>query len=161
MRKTIKRAMLATVLLIMAAAAGHAQISTKVEKAINEIASRYDDVDNVECVTVTKGSGLEMIKVMLNKQFGKDFMKGVRSITIINYSEATETTCQAVRNDLNVFLTLLEEFKVGEEEEFADNDYIRCFASSSEGNTISDFVVAIENGDSKMLMYMAGEIKVE
>ena len=161
MKGLIKRAILAAALLAAATVYGHAQNSTEVEKAVNEIVSRYDDVDGVECVTVTKGNGLEMIKLMFINQFGKDFMKGVRSITIINYSEASETTCQAIRNEFNVFITLLEEFKVGNEAQFADNDFIRCFASSSGEKTVSDFVIALENSDSKMFMYMAGEIKVE
>ena len=160
MKNMIKRAMMAAVSLIMAAAA-YAQNTTEVERMVTEIANKYDEVDGIECMTVTKGNGLEMVKLMFNQQFGKDFMKGVKSITIINYSDAPEATCQAVRNELNAFIALLEEFKVGEEKEFADNDFVRCFASASEGKTISDFVAAIENEDSKMLMYMAGEIKVE
>ena len=59
------------------------------------------------------------------------------------------------------FLTLCEEFNVGKEKEFADNDYIRSFASVSDAGTISDFVNAVENKESKTIIYMAGEIKVE
>ena len=45
--------------------------------------------------------------------------------------------------------------------EFADNDYIRSFALPSDNGTFSDFVVAVENKESKTIIYMAGEIKVE
>ena len=131
------------------------------EKTIDAIVKKYDDVDKVECVTVTKGNGLEMLKMLFNKQFGKDFMRGVTSITVINYSDASEETCLALRKELDAFITLLEEFKVGEEDKFAGNDYTRCFAAVSPDATLSDFVFALEDEETKMLMYMAGKIKVE
>ena len=141
---------------------GYAQEPSQVEKAVNEIVKKYDDTKGVECVTVVKGSGLEMVKLLFNKQFGKDFMRGVTSITVINYSDASEETCLALRKELDAFVTLLEEFNLSGEKRFADNDYVRSFASaSSDAGTLSDFVVAIEKEDSKMVMYMAGDIKVE
>ena len=100
--------------------------------------------------------------MMLNQQFGKDFMKGVTSITIINYSDAAQDVCLALRKELDVFESLLEEFDMDEEKELATNEFIRCFASiSKEDKTISDFVFAAEDNESKMLMYMAGKIRVE
>ena len=83
------------------------------------------------------------------------------SITLIEYSEASEETCIALRKDLDAFMAHLKEFDVSKEKEFADNDYIRCFASESDSGTLSDFVIALENDKSKMVMYMAGKIKVE
>ena len=158
----MKRMALIAVLLMMAFINGYAQEPSQVEKAVNEIVKKYDDTKGVECVTVVKGNGLEMVKLLFNKQFGKDFMRGVTSITIINYSDAPEEVCLALRKELDAFIALLEEFNVSEEEQFADNDYVRCFASaSSDASTLSDFVVAIEKEDSKTVMYMAGDIKVE
>ncbi len=81
-------------------------------------------------------------------------MKGVTSITIINYSEASQETCLALRKELDFA-------NIDKEKEFADNDYIRSFASvSGDEKTISDFVIAVEEKDSKMIIYMAGKIKV-
>lgn len=139
----------------------HAQQSSNVEKAVNEIIKKHEGSKGVSCMTVDKGSGLGMIKMMFNKEFGKDFMKGVTSITIIEYSDASAETCRILQKDLDAFISLLQEFDVSKEKQFADNDYIRCFASASESNTISDFVIALENNKSKMVMYMAGKIAVE
>ena len=156
----MKKFVLFSIAMLMSVAS-FAQESSQVEKTVDAIVKKYDDVDKVECVTVTKGNGLEMLKMLFNKQFGKDFMRGVTSITVINYSDASEETCLALRKELDAFITLLEEFNLSGEKKFADNDYVRSFASaSSETGTLSDFVVAIEKEDSKMVMYMAGEIKV-
>ena len=138
-----------------------AQSSAGVEKTMNELVKKHEATSGVNCMTVVKGGGLEMLKMMLKKEFGKDFMKGVTSITIIEYTDANEDVCITLRKDLDAFLSLLEEFDVSKEEQFSDNDYIRCFASVTESDSISDFVIALEGDKSKMVMYMAGKIKVE
>ena len=162
MRNMMKRIALLIALVLMTFVGGYAQEPSQVEKTIDAIVKRYDDVDKVECFTVTKGNGLEMLKMLFNKQFGKDFMRGMTSITVINYSDASEETCLALRKELDAFVTLLEEFNLSGEKKFADNDYVRSFASaSSDAGTLSDFVVAIEKEDSKMVMYMAGVMKIE
>lgn len=149
-------------LCMMAFVGSYAQEASPVAKKVDEIVKKYDDTKGVDCITVVKGRGLELFKVMFNKEFGKDFMKGVTSITVIDYEDASQETCQALRKDLDVFVSLLEEFNVSKEKQFADNDYVRCFCKTTEGSTtLSDFVIAIENKDSKAILYMAGDIKVE
>ena len=114
-------------------------------------------------MTVAKGSGLELFKTMLKQEFGKTFIKGVTSITIIEYSDAPVETCKELHQDLDLFLSLLQEFDLSKEKDFSDNSFLRCFASESdaEAGTLSDFVAAIEDDKSKMLLYMAGQIKVD
>ena len=138
----------------------HAQ-SAEVGKAFQNIVQKHEGTKGVTCMTAAKGSGLEIMKMMFNKEFGKDFMKGVTSITFIEYGDAPEATCAALRKDLDTFTSLLEEIDLSGEKQFADNKYLRCFASASGENTVSDFVIAIEDDEAKMLMYMAGTIKME
>lgn len=70
-----------------------------------------------------------------------------------------------MRKELDVFKSMLEEFEMGEkdkEKELESLSFLRSFASvSKEDKTISDFIIAAEEKDSKMIMYMAGKIKVE
>jgi hypothetical protein len=147
--------------IMMTAATTFAQSPSQAEKAARELVRKYDGSDGVECIVATKGNGLGLYKMMLNKEFGKDFMKGVTSITIIDYSSASEDVCIALRKDLDVFVSILEEFDLSDDKDYARNEYIRCFASIMDSDTISDFVFAMEEGSSKMLMYMAGRIIVE
>lgn len=140
---------------------GHAQESSKVEAKVNELVKKYENVKGIDCMTVGKGIGLSMIKMMFNKQFGKQFMKGVTRITIVDYSDASQQTSLDLRKELDTFIPLLDEIKLGKEKEFADNDYIRSFATLLEDNTISDFIIALENKDSKIIMYMGGKIQAK
>ena len=140
--------------------ATYAQEATKVQDAVNKIVEKYENTEGVSCMTVVKGGGLEMIKMALNQEFGKSFMKGVTSITIIEYSEASQETCMAIRKDLDIFQSLLKDYDIEDEKEFAENDYVKCFAAEETGK-LSDFVIAVENDSSKAVMYMAGEILIE
>ncbi|MBR5299586.1 MAG: hypothetical protein IKU36_04950 [Bacteroidales bacterium] len=138
-----------------------AQQATDVQGTMNMIVKKHEASEGVNCLTVAKGSGLELVKMMFNKEFGKEFMKGIKSITIIEYTDASEETCMVLRKDLDTFLDLLQEFDLSQEEQFANNDFLRCFASASDTSTISDFVIAIEDAEAKMLMYMAGNIRID
>ena len=140
-----------------------AQQSSEVEKIVNEVAKKYDGKQGVNCITLAKGSGLELFKSALKKEFGKTFIKGVTAITVIEYSDAPAETCKELHQDLDLFLSLLQEFDLSKEKDFSDNSFLRCFASESEAEegTLSDFVAAIEDDKSKMLLYMAGQIKVD
>lgn len=139
----------------------YAQPSVDVESSMSDIVKKHEKSKGVSCMKVVKGKGLEMLKMMFNREFGKDFMKGVTSISIIDYSDASEETCMSIHKDLDAFMSLLQEFDVSKEKQFSDNNYIRCFASEPESGTLSDFVIALENNKSKMVMYMAGKIVVE
>ena len=161
MRNVLKRMVLLVAFAMMAFAGGYAQEPSQVEKMVDEIVKKYENTKGVDCIKVAEGSGLKMFKMLFNKQFGKDFMRGVTSITVIDYGEASEETTQALRKELDVFTSLLKEFNFGEKE-VADSDYVRCFASiSEEKSTVSDFVIALESDGTKTFMYMAGDIKVE
>ena len=161
MKHLIKKILILVVLCMTTIEVGHAQESSKVEAKVNELVKKYENVKGVDCMTVGKGIGLSMIKMMFNKQFGKQFMKGVTRITIVDYSDASQQTSLDLRKELDAFIPLLDEIKLGKEKEFADNDYIRSFATLLEDNTISDFIIALENKDSKIIMYMGGKIQAK
>ena len=157
----MKKLVVFLALSIAAMFVGYAQEISKVEAKVKEIVKQYENVKGVECFEFAKGSGLGIVKMAFNQQFGKDFMKGVRSITIINYSDASNEICQALHEELDAFSSLLEEIKPKENKGSSNKGYSRSFASISNGNTMSDFVIAIEDDESKMMMYMAGDIVVE
>ena len=160
MRQIMRKIVLFVAFSMMTIVAGYAQGSSSVQLKVNDIVKRYENVKGVECISVTKGEGLGMVKMMLNTQFGKDFMAGVTSITIIDYSEASQATCLAIRKDVDIFKTILEEFDMSDSG-YTDKEYIRSFAKVENSTTLSDFMIAIEDGESKMIMYMAGKIKAK
>lgn len=149
--------MVALATLTMMSSYAQSVVSVKVD----ELVKKYDEVKGVNCITVSKKIGLELFKKKFAKQLGKEFMRGVTGITIIEYSDASEQTCQDFRKELDVFASLLEEFGDKEEEKDPDQDYTRCFGSvSKEDATLSDFLITIEDDEQKMFLYMEGVMKV-
>ena len=158
----MKKMVLLVALCLATMVADYAQEPSKAEIKIKEIVKKYENVKGVECVTVTKGKGLGLVKMMLNSEMGKDFMKGVTCITIINYTDASQETCLALRKEVESFGAILEEFDMSKDKDLAENEYNRSYASiSAETKSISDFVIAMEDAETKMMMHMAGKIKVD
>ena len=165
MKNFMKRVTMLMALLMMAGSLYAADNSAKVDSAMRDLLKKYDKTEGVMSVTVTRGKGLELVKMMLNKQLGRSFMKGVKSITILTYSEASAEVCQAVRKDLDVFTSLLEEFDMKDKDskEASKSQYSRCFVCTSEAHEgkLSDFVIAIEDEEIKTVIHMAGVIEVK
>ena len=158
MKYFMKKIALLVVMIMMTFMAVSAQEPSQVEKMFDELVKKYENIEGVECMYVAKGSGLALVKMMLNQELGKSFMKGVTSITIIDYSNASQETCMLLHKEIDMFSSVLEEFNLNEDESLSDDDYIRSFASASDSGSVSDFVFVSENEDSKMIMYMASEI---
>ena len=162
MKNLIRKVVICAALLMLSGVV-FAENPSKADVAMRELVKKYEDTKGVECVTVAKGSGLEVMKIALNKQMGISFMKGVTSITIISYDEASAEVAESLRKDLDVFTSLLEEFDMNKDKGKESKSYSRCFACVSEASEgkLSDFVIAIEDTETKMVMYMAGEIIVK
>lgn len=156
----IKRYILLAVFLI-AGVTVHAEEPAKIEKAVFDLVSRYEGVEGVETQSFVKGEGLELVKMMLNKEFGRKFMKGVTSIVIMEYKDASQQVCQDIRGELDSFTSILTEIDFNGDEEVSENDFARCFISESESGSVGDFLIAMEDKETKMLIYMGGEIHME
>ena len=136
----------------------YAQNPSKIALAMGELEKKYNETKGMDCMTFTKGKGLEMIKMVLNKELGKTFMKGVTSVTIIDYSEASEQVCQSFNKDLDVITTQLKE--LGTEGEKRGTRSFAC-TSNVDAGKLSDFIIVMEGDGKKTMMYMAGCIAVE
>lgn len=153
-----------TIVLLLTLLVGwssHAADPVKVNAAVDKIIQKYADKEGVDHHTFVKGEGLEFIKMMLNKEFGRKFMKGVKKIVIIDYEAASAEVCSSLHDDLMVFSTLMEEYDVTEMEDYEETGYVKFFASPNDSGSLAQFLVVVEEGDDKMFMFMDGEIIIE
>ena len=74
MKNFMKRIASLIVMIMMAVVSVYAQEPSQVEKMVDELVKKYENIEGVECLSVVKGGGLELIKMMLNKELGKSFM---------------------------------------------------------------------------------------
>ena len=161
MKSLIKGLAMLAALIMLGAGTLHAAEPTTPNAVMSKIVEKYEDTDDVMCLTVGRGLTLEMLKMNLNKSLGKEFMKGVKGITIIEYSDATAQVCTALHKEIEVFTSLLEELDP-DDGKSSKNEYKRVFANMKdvESGRISDFVIVIEDEESKILMYMEGDLDI-
>lgn len=160
MKKTLLRAIFAFALLV-AGWSVSAQPSINVEESVKQIVKEYDGVGGVECLVVEKGEGLGLIKVLFSQKFGKEFMKGVTSMIMINYSKASNETCKALRGRFDAFSSVLQESNPGKKD-LEDGQYVKVFASIIDGEAaVSNLMMIIEDNGEKMFIYMGGVIRVD
>ena len=161
MKSLIKGLAMLTALVMLGVGTLHAAEPTTPSAVMSKIVEKYEDTDDVMCLAVGRGLTLEMLKMNLNKSLGKEFMKGVKGITIIEYSDASAQVCAALHKDLDVFTSLLEELDP-DDGKGSKNEYKRVLANMKdvELGKISDFVIAIEDEESKIIMYMEGDIDI-
>lgn len=152
-RKTIL--LLACLLIGWSSLAGS---QPQVDDSIARLAEKYENVKGVETNIFKKGLGLELIKSMLKKEFGKDFMKGVTSIVMIEYTEADSGTCMSIRKDIEAFSTILQEIDLKELGESEPDSFAKCYIVPDGTDTPSGFLVISEDDETKMAMYMGGKI---
>lgn len=132
----------------------------KIADSVNQITLEFENVEGVECTSIKKGEGLGLIKAMFSKYFGRKFLKGVTSMVIIDYTNASEEVCASLRNRVETFSEVLDEFDLGEGE-LEEGEYVKSYATVNGTTSISDFMAIIEDKESKMFMYMSGELVIK
>lgn len=134
---------------------------SEVKGIIDGIITKYEKTEGVDCIKFVKGEGIELIKMMLRKEFGRKFMQGVTYIAVIDYSEASEEDCLSLRKTMDQFTSLMVEADMSKSEEGASSDFMRCFYVVSDSGSLSDFLIIVEEGKDKTIMYMSGDIVAE
>lgn len=81
-------------------------------------------------------------------------------MVIIDYTGASEEVRSSLHDKLNSFSAVLDEFDMGEGE-LEEGEYVKSYATKIGTTSISDFMAIMEDNESKMFMYMAGELNLK
>lgn len=137
-----------------------AQQSVNIEPKIKAIASEFENSKGVDCVEISEGLGLTMVKKAFTPQFGKEFMKDVTSMVIIDYSDASNDVCSAIRRRVESLSAYLEEY-TPKDNSVKEGEYLKSYATVKDKKHISNFVVITESGKDKIFIYMGGVLNIE
>ena len=132
-----------------------------IRKAMQKFADKYDDNERVSSMVFVKGSGLEMMKLMLRKEFEKDVIKGVDMIALIEYADATESEANAIRSEVDALSKGLEKVEMPEEEKPKAKRLGTYYKLSADKKSISDMLILIESEEERCVMYLGGVIRDE
>lgn len=158
MLKRIFMLLCALVTLSLSAMAQSAETQS-CRKAVQKFAEKYEDSERITSLVLVKGSGLEMMKLALRKEFAKDVIKGVDMIVLVEYADATESEADAIRSEVETLAKGLEKVEIPEGEKPKANRLGTYIQVSADGKSISDMLIIIEEGDEKCVMYFGGVIR--
>lgn len=134
-----------------------AQPTSTGRELMRSMVEQYSKTTGVEGVVCTKGNGLEMIKLMLRKQFGKEFVKGVEEIIIIDYSKADKQVAEAIRTQTESLSASYEQKELPKE--LVKDNYMRNFFKLNDSKEIiTDMVVLVEGAKNRTVIYFGGEM---
>ncbi|MBO5732751.1 MAG: hypothetical protein J6R38_03930 [Alistipes sp.] len=151
------KAILLAMLLLFTNADLYAHTPSEVENKVRKICEKYEDTKGVDAMIIVKGEGLEFFKMMMRKEFGKTFMKGVECIGFIEYGKASSQVADALKKELEPCYAMLEEIDLTDAKEIDDTSHIKCYIKRLDSTKLSDFMLVMED----TVTYMSGEITME
>ena len=152
---------LCMVIALSLSAMAQTQDSSSIRNKMKALAEKYDEVNGIESLVCVKGSGLEMMKLMLRKEFEKDVIKGVDMIALIEYADATESEANAIRSEVDALSKGLEKVEMPEEEKPKAKRLGTYYKLSADKKSISDMLILIESEEERCVMYLGGVIRDE
>lgn len=136
-----------------------AQPTTSARELVKSMAEKYDGKGGIESMICTKGSGLEMIKMAMRKELGKDFVKGVDIIIIIDYSKADKQTSETISTQIDKLKSGYQQMELSKE--MTEGEHLRnYFNFDDEKEVITDMVMLSEGKEDKYVVYFGGEMGV-
>ena len=159
MKKNLLTFVLALVLLFISMPVSANQ-PIKVEDEIKKMAEEYEKIEGVDCMVLEPGGGLGLVKGMFKSKFGSAFMKGVTLMVIIEYSKASPEFRAKLIKKIDSFSGVLQELSPNKGEE-QKGQYVKSYGSINGTTSISDFMILMEEGDTRMLLYMGGHLAID
>jgi hypothetical protein len=150
----------ASVVLSLSAMAQSADTQNP-RKAMQNLANKYEDSKNITSAVLVKGSGLELMKVMLRKEFSKDVIKGVDMIIIVEYADATESEASVIRSEVASLAKGLEKAELPEDEKPKAKHLATYYKLNADKKSMSDMIILMESDEEKCVMYLGGVIRDE
>lgn len=137
-----------------------AEPMSSVETSVRSMVAELDDVKGVNGMVLQKGRGLGVVKAILKPKLGKEFLEGVTTIIIIEYSKASEEIATSIQNRLDSYSATLQKFDFSKNE-FGGGERVTGYVAIDETMTASDLVMIVENKGAKLFIYMGGVLKAK
>ena len=125
-----------------------------------EFANKYEDSKEITSMICTKGRGLDMFKLLMRGEYGKEFFKGVDIIIFVEYGDASAEQAKTLTKEMEALCQDFDEIDIPESEGTKDKK-IRTFLKFNSDNNITDMVVILEDSEDKGMTYFGGVIKLE
>ena len=121
---------------------------------ISALATKYKGKSGVGSLVVDGGGKLNMVKMVLRKEFDKEFIEGIKSFAIISYKDATDELRNEIVDDIAPIIAPLHEIDV--KQKLKPNTRGRGYVLlTPNGERVSDLIIVMES-PAPTLIYLGG-----
>lgn len=133
--------------------------STQLRKSLKDLVEQYDKEKGVDGFVLTKGFEMTAMKLMLGKEFGKEFLSGVDMIVMIEYSQASPAVVERLYKQVDALAAGMDQVELGKE--VTQDNYMRNYFMENDKGQMTDMLFLAEDKSVKCLMYFGGILEGE
>lgn len=132
------------------------------KQVVMSLISKYEKIEGFDAFVIVKGQGLGLFKSALKKEFGREFLKKVDNITMIDYSPVSQSVVDSLHKDYDGLVAVMDQLNP-DSLKTNDADYFRIFfkEADDESGNLTDFITISESKEGKMFFYMGGIISAQ
>jgi hypothetical protein len=155
MKKLLKIFLIVALACVAPSAMAEENSSHSILSQVSALAAQYKGKKGVASIVIEGGSKLNMVKMILRKDFDKEFIEGIKRFAIISYKDATEVLRNEIVDDIAPIIAPLTEVDV--KSQLKPNARGRGYARlTPNGERVSDLVIVMESPAPK-LIYFGGD----
>lgn len=150
---------IAQVVLLVGTLSAQEKSAPSIYHQIESLAERYSGEQSVKAMVCNGGFKLQTVKVMLRKEFGKEFVDNIREFAVLFYKEAQSDVADKIAADLQQIAEPLHKVDISNQlkSETVGDGYVRL---SEDGESITDLLIVIKS-PARRLIYFGGNFKAE
>ena len=147
------------VLSLGSTASAQSDTSGSVYEQVTVIVERYQGEKGVKAFIARDGFKLQTVKLMLRKEFGKEFVDNIKTFAILFYKEAERNLSEKIVADTERVATTLHNIDISKQLRpgAKGEGYIRL---SQNEQRLTDLLIIMKS-PSPRLIYFGGEFKPE
>ena len=147
------------VLSLGSTASAQSDTSGSVYEQVTAIVERYQGEKGVKAFIARDGFKLQTVKIMLRKEFGKEFVDNIKTFAILFYKEAERNLSEKIVADTERVATTLHNIDISKQLRpgAKGEGYIRL---SQNEQRLTDLLIIMKS-PSPRLIYFGGEFKPE
>ncbi len=128
-----------------------------VYRQISTLADQYKEEKGVKMMICHDGFKLQTVKVMLRKEFGKEFVDNIKAFAIIFYGETESSIAEKIVAQIEEITTPLQKINIDAQLRpgAKGSGYVRL---SEDGQILTDLLIVTELPSPK-LIYFGGNFK--
>lgn len=129
--------------------------STTVCKQVSSLIAKHKNNKGVMSWSCDGGIGLQSVRLMLRKEFDRNFTDAITNFAIIIYKDASTDNATKIVGDIARITSALQEIDIRDKMKKGEeaHGYVRL---TENGKTITDLLIVVE-APSPKLIYIGGE----